>query len=386
MIHFFTKILEAYTWQGLALLGVVVALFFVQLYYYGIAYYRIYLFRLMRRRKRLLETPPISVIVAVRGEDEQFLTEQLPVLLAQQYPVYEVVIVYIGNDVEYYDQLQNIRNNYSYMRLTKMSGSGRLYITNKQALNVGIKSAQYDALLFTTTGTMPSSAQWLDFMAKGFERGEVVVGTAVPVFERDNLRTYIMRMVEFHRMRNAMARGVVDKVYYAPRSNYGFSRRLYDSTRGYNHLGIDIGDNDLYIQDIATSRNTAIVLSPYSVVGEERPDRWDEWMEHMRYYDTTRKSYPIGIRSFISRERGSRLLFFLSAIVAIVVLPLELKLGVATLILLRYGVVVGTSSRVASKLGERGIAMRYWIYDLVGPFVEWIIGSNESHNTPKLWK
>lgn len=141
MIHFFTKILEAYTWQGLALLGVVVALFFMQLYYYGIAYYRIYLFRLMRRRKRQLETPPISVIVAVRGEDEQFLTEQLPVLLAQQYPVYEVVIVYIGNDVEYYDQLQNIRNNYSYMRLTKMSGSGRLYITNKQALNVGIKSA-----------------------------------------------------------------------------------------------------------------------------------------------------------------------------------------------------------------------------------------------------
>ena len=100
MIHFFTQILDAYTWQGLALLAVVVLLFFVQIYYYGIAYYRIYRFRLMRRRKKICDAPPISVIVALRGEDERFLTEELPVLLHQQYDHYEVVVVYIGNDAE----------------------------------------------------------------------------------------------------------------------------------------------------------------------------------------------------------------------------------------------------------------------------------------------
>jgi hypothetical protein len=384
--HFFTQLLEAYSWQGLALMAVVVTLFFVQFYYYAISYYRIYRFRLMRRRKKILNTPPISVIVAVRGEDEKFLTEQLPVLLSQQYPIYEIVIVYIGNDVEYYDQLQNIRNNYSYMRLTKMSGSGRLYITNKQALNVGIKSAQYDALLFTTTWSLPRTELWIDFMSKGFERGEVIVGTSVPQFEHRTLRTYIMRMVEFHRLRNAIARGVVDKVYYAPRSNYGFSRRLYESTRGYNHLGIDIGDNDLYLQDIATPKATSVVLSPDSVVVEERPEKWDEWIEHMRYYDSTRKNYPLEARIFISRERGSRVLFFLASIVALVVLPLELKLIVAALILLRYLVAVWSSHRISHRLGESGVAMKYWIYDLVGPIVEWIIELNESHNTPKIWK
>ena len=80
------------------------------------------------------------------------------------------------------------------------------------------------------------------------------------------------------------------------------------------------------------------------------------------------------------------MLFMLATITAVVVLPLELKLGAIGLLLLRYLIVVGTSRRVAMRMGQKGIVMRYWIYDLLGPAVEWMIGSKHSHNTPKLWR
>lgn len=384
--QFFDTILEHYAWQGLALLGVLVLLFFVQLYYYVIAYNRIYRFRLMRRRKKVVSTPPISVIVAVRGENEAFLTDELPALLNQQYDHFEVVVVYIGGDMDYYEQLQLVRDNYSNMRLTRMGGDDRFYISTKQALNVGIKSAQYDNLLFTTTGSMPCSEQWVSLMAKGFERGMVVIAPAVPQFEHNNAKTFLMRMVEFHHMRNAMSRAVRDRLYYAPRSNYGYRRALYDATRGFNHLGIDNGDNDLYLQSITTPERTAVVLSRHSIVAEERPERWREWLEIMRYNASTREHYPTWAKGVGRRERGSRLLFFLAAIAAIVVLPLELKLGAVGIILVRYLIVVWSSRRVAQRLGERGVAARYWLYDLFGPFVEWMIRSKRSHNTPKLWR
>ena len=367
-------------------MAVVVVLFFVQLYYYAIAYYRVYRFRLMRRKRINNPNPPVSVIVAVRGENEHFLTDELPVLLNQQYEHYEVVVVYIGGDMEYYEELQNIRNNFSYMRLTKMGGNERIYITNKQALNVGIKSAQYEALLFTTTGAIPKSDQWVSYMAKGFEYGEVVMGSSVAVFESDNVKNYVKRMVELHNMCNATASAIKGKFYSAPRSNYGFTRSLYNSTRGYNHLGIDIGDNDLYLQDIVTPERLSVVLSPHTIVEEQRPEQWREWLEHMRYYGSTVDRYPASCRAFMRRERGSRVLFFLSAITALVVLPLEIKLGVAALMLLRYIMVVWSSYRVGRKLGERGIVSKYWIYDIVGPVVEWIVGSHDSYNTPKVWK
>ena len=385
-MHFFTEILEHYTWAGIALMAAILVLFFVQLYYYLIVYYRIYRFRLMRRKRRFVENPPVSVIVAVRGENDRFLTDELPVLLNQQYPHYEVVVVYIGRDMEYYEQLQNIRNNYSYMRLTRLGGNERIYITTKQALNVGIKSAQYEAMLFTTTGSMPKTEDWVTFMAKGFEYGEVVVGSSIATYEQDSVRNYLKRMVELHNMRNAMASAVQGNFYYAPRCNYGFTKSLYESTRGYNHLGIDIGDNDLYLQDIATPERLAVVLSPRAIVEEQRPEEWREWLEHMRYYGSTVDSYPAASKLFMRRERGSRILFFLSSLVAIVVLPLEIKIAVAVMMLLRYLIVLLSSYHVGRKLGEKGFVSRYWIYDLIGPGIEWIIGSHDSYNTPKIWR
>lgn len=384
--QFFDTILEHYQWQGVALVGVLILLFFVQIFYYAIVYNRIYRFRLMRRRRKILDTPPISVIVAVRGENESFMTDELPVLLQQEYDHFEVVVVYIGGNMEYYEQLQLIRDNHSNMRLTRIGGDDRIYISTKQALNVGIKSAQYDSLLFTTPGTVPRSERWVSLMAKGFEHGMVVAAPAVPSFEHNTLKTYIMRMVEFHRERNAMSRAVRDKLYYAPRCNYGYTRRLYESTRGFNYLGIDIGDNDLYLQAITTPERTAVVLSRYSIVEEERPERWSEWMELMRYYSSTRRYYPAMAKSLPRRERGSRMLFFLVAITAIAILPLELKFGAIGLVLLRYIIVVWSSRRTANRLGERNVALKYWIYDLIGPIVEWRIESKPSHKTPKLWR
>lgn len=386
MVHIFYEILQHYTWAGIALMSAILVLFFVQLYYYVIAYYRIYRFRLMRRRRINEPNPPVSVIVTVRGENEHFLADELPVLLNQQYQHYEVVVVYIGGDMEYYEELQSIRNNYSYMRLTKMGGNERIHISTKQALNVGIKSAQYEALLFTTTGAMPKSEEWVSFMAKGFEYGEVVMGPAIASYEHDNLKNYLKRMVELHSLRNAISSAIRGNFYSAPRCNYGFTKSLYNSTRGYNHLGIDIGDNDLYLQDIVTPERLAVVLSAHTIVQQQQPEEWGEWLEHTRYYGSTAEHYPARCRTFVRRERGSRVLFFMSAITAIVLLPLEIKLGVIALVLLRYLMVVWSSYRVGKKLGERGIVSKYWIYDMFGPVIEWIIGSRDSHNASKVWR
>ena len=389
-MEFLTNIFEHYSWQGIALVFLAVTLFAIQIYYYAVVYNRIISFRLMREREKRRENPAISIIVPMRGESERFLVDELPALLHQEYDHYEVVVVYIGSDNDYYDELQRIRDNHSYMRLTRMGGSNeRFYISTKQALNVGIKSAQYDSLLFTIPGATPVSNEWVATMAKGFERGSVVIAPAVPNFDGNNLSTYIMRMIELNQMRNAMVCAIEGKPYYAPRSNYGFDRKLYDSERGYNYLGIDIGENDLFLQEIATAKRTSVVMSRHSIVKEERIDMVSEWKEQMRYYGNTRQFYPAAAKHFTTRELGSRALFFIVAIAIIVILPLELKLGAIGLLLLRYAIAVWSSRRVAHKLGERDMALKYWIYDLLGPMLEWMLWSKKSRNLPntsRIWK
>ena len=384
-MNFFNQIIEHYTWPGIALLAILIALFATQLYYYAIAYRRIHRFRLVHRNKMRCEEPYVSVIVAVRGEDERFLSEQLPTLLSQTYSVYEIVVVYIGRDVDYYAELQRIRDQRSNMKLTKLSGNGRIYITTKQAYNVGIKSAQYDNFLFTTPGTIPATVEWVTYMAHAFERGIIVAGTSAPHFEEQTLKTFLMRMTEFHYSRNHMAMSVSDRIYVAPRSNFGFTRKIYEATRGFNHLNMDIGENDLYIQSVTRPQRSAVMLSPKSLVYEERPSTWCEWLDVVRYNRSTADYYPAFIKTFGQWEAGSRVLFFLVTLTALVVLPLELKIFALVVALLRYLIVMLSTRRTAEKFGERGIMLKYWIYDLLGPAIDYIISLKKSNNSPKAW-
>ncbi|MBO7307455.1 MAG: hypothetical protein J6U59_05455 [Alistipes sp.] len=384
-MHFFSNILDSYSWQGIALVVLLISLFFVQFYYYVVSYRRIHRFRLMHRNDKYCEKPYISVIVAVRGEDEYFLSNQLHKLLSQSYDVYEIVVVYIGRDVDYYAELQRIRDQRSNMKLTKMSGNGRIYITTKQAYNVGIKSAQYDNLLFTTPCAIPATDEWVTYMSYAFERGTIVAGAVAPRFKEDKLRTYLMRMTEFHYSRNHMAMAVNDRIYVAPRSNFGFTRKLYEATRGFNHLNMDIGENDLYIQSITSPRRSAVMLSPKSLVYEDRPSTWGDWLDIVRYNRSTAPYYPTSIGTFQRWEAGSRMLFFMVALAIMVILPLELKIVAAVVALLRYIMVLLSTRKSADKFGEKDILLKYWIYDLIGPVIDFVIGLKQSNNSPKAW-
>ena len=384
-MQFFSNIFEHYSWQGVLLMAMLVTLFIVQLYYYVVSYRRIHRFRLVRRNDIICVNPYLSIIIAVRGEDEYFLGHQLHKLLAQNYDVYEVIVVYIGRDIDYYAELQHIRDQRSNMKLTKMSGNGRIYITTKQAYNVGIKSAQYDNLLFITPGAIPATNEWVAYMAHAFERGTVVSGAVAPRFEKDTLSTYLMRMAEFHYSRNHTAMAVNDRIYVAPRSNFGFTRKLYEATRGFNHLNMDIGENDLYIQSITSPRRSAVMLSPKSLVYEDRPSTWGEWLDIVRYNRSTVPYYPSFIGTFGRWETGSRMLFFMVALAIMIILPFELKIAALILALVRYLIVLLSTRKSAEKFGEKDIMLKYWIYDLIGPVIDFIIGLKQSNNSPKAW-
>jgi hypothetical protein len=388
-MHFFESILDHYSWYGVALIVVILLLFIAQFYYYVIRYDRISRFRLMRRKVSREENPPISVIVVVRGENEQFLTEELRALMSQEYNHYEVVVVYVGGDMDYYAELQLVKELYSNMRLTKLGGNDRLYITTKQALNIGIKSAQYNNLLFTTTGACPVSNMWVSLMAKGFERGSVVVGSMLPRFDEGGrgIKNYLMRMTEFHRQRNAASATIKGALYYAPRCNFGFTRELYETTRGFNNLNLDSGENDLYLQLLMTcGGRVAPVMTSRSAVAEYRDSSWREWLEGMRYDSITTRYYRHSMLGAQRHEQMTRILLLLCAIVAMVVMPLEVKIGVAVLLLLRYIFVVWSTRRTAHKLGESGVVKYYWIFDIVGPIIEYVISLRHHDGKAKVWR
>ncbi|UKI18169.1 MAG: hypothetical protein L6V80_00915 [Bacteroidales bacterium] len=241
-MHYFDTIIEHYGWQGTALAVSIMILFFVQLYYHIVLYGRIVRFRNSRRKKILEAEPSVSIIVPLFSEDYDYLDERLPALFAQEYSApFEVVVVYVGADGDFYEELTRQRLNYPNLTVTKIEYNPRFPISVKMAINVGIKSASYNHLLLTTASATPASTQWLAMMGKAFMRGQIVIGyTAIE--SAKGLGNYLMRLSRLQMSVYWLTQAVSRNTYRGIRHNIGFTKELYFANKGFTHLNMNIGE------------------------------------------------------------------------------------------------------------------------------------------------
>lgn len=361
---FFDSFLACYGREGAALAAVLLVLLGVQLYYYIFVYGRIAGYKNNRRPVVLDTDPPVSVVMPLFSEDYAFVEERLPLILAQSYPMFEVVIVYVGHDTDFYEDLARLKQSFPQITTTKIHLNPRFPISRKMALNVGIKSAHYEHMIFTSTDACPQTDRWLSLMAKGFTRGDIVVGYC-GVEQKGGLVNYLMRTWRMMHAAEWLGRAVRRRPYRGMLQNFGFTKNLYFGANGFNRLNMNIGEDDLFLQQVMTRSNVSVILSPRATLREKIWGGLGWGLGQLRYFGSAFRFYPRSAKNYVQWEIGSRLLFFAAVLCALIFMPLEYKAAVALLVLLRYVVVAVEVRRIAQRVGERGIAWCYFIYDLL---------------------
>lgn len=367
-MSFFDQIYAAYGWQGITLMVLIVALLIVQIYYYSIRYRRVPRYTNNSLPERLTQEPPVSVVM-VTQEDVEFLEERLPIYLTQDYENYEVVLVYVGNNEDFSILLTQMRLKYPRLKITNIKQNTRFPISNKQALNFGIRAAAHDHILLSTSDTIVTSERWIRLMAKGFTRGDVVLGYCGVELQSG----FVGRLMRTQRMIESMmwlSSAVSGKPYRGVRNTLGLNRELYLKVKGFNHLNMNMGEDDLFLQELAEEATVSVIISPRATVRQKVWGGASWWLGARKYFGHTYRFYPLAARNAIEWEGGSRVLFFLAALAALVVLPVELKIATAALVLLRYILVYATVNAVRKRLGEKHIMATYFLYDLFGVWVE----------------
>lgn len=384
-MQYFDYIISHYGWQGTALTAAAFILFCIQVYYYLIVYGRISLFRNSRRKKILNAEPPLSVIVPIFSEDYSYL-DRLPQLLAQQYSAtFEVVLVYVGRDTDYYEELTRQRLLYPNLSVTKIEFNPRFPISVKMALNVGIKSARNEHIIITTTSAIPASEQWLAMMGKGFMRGNIVLGyTAIEPTE--GIKNYLMRMSRFQTSLYWLAAAVNRQTFKGSRHNFGFTKSIYFGAKGFTHLNMNIGEEDLFIQRIAKRNNVSVALIPKATMIEHPWGGLKWWISELRHYGSAYNLYPIGVRNRIEWDLGSQVLLFISLLAMIIILPLELKLAALAMMLIRYLIVILRIRSIAKRVGEKSVALRYFIFDMFNPILMLCVRATLIKRDSTVWR
>ncbi len=360
----------------------VLVLLGIQLRYYVSIYGRLPAFR--NRTGGGQQSPAVSVVVVVQDNIE-YLANTLPLLLGQDYDDFEVVVVDLKSDEESAGLLQMMEHQWQgRLVVTKIAQDDRFPISNKMALNVGIKAARFENIIITTTEAYPANDKWLRLMARGFASGQVVLGycgvEAAP-------GTKLMRCSRLMAAANCLSAAVRRKPYRGFIQNMGFTKSLYFSVKGFNHLNMNIGEDDLFVQSIARGGNTAVVVSPNATLRQRAWGGLGWWFGWCKFYGSTRRFYPRRARRFVACELVSRALFFVAVVVVAVSLPLEIGFGAVGLLLLRLAVVEFEMWRICRRLGERGLMWSYVVYDFVSPVTAALLGISRRVNPNRnIWR
>ncbi|MCX7987599.1 MAG: glycosyltransferase [Bacteroidales bacterium] len=295
-----------------SVLIVFITSWFVQQIYYSLIFGRF--IKKPKPHNDISEPVPVSVVICARNEATN-LEKYLPMVLEQDYPNFEVIVVNDCSDDETEDVLKRFQGRYPHLRTTFLKEQEKFWHGKKLALTVGIKAARHEWLLLTDADCAPSSNEWIKTMAKHFtEDKSIVLGYGgyleYPGFLNRLIR-YETAFIALQFFSYALAR----MPYMGVGRNLAYRKSLFFAHKGFaSHAKLDSGDDDLFINEAATPDNVAIEWSDKAHTYTEPKKKFSLWVEQKKRHLTTFTKYKKIHKLILGGEVFTRVIFYISFI------------------------------------------------------------------------
>lgn len=356
-------------------LAVLSLAFLVQIFIYSK-----YFFRLNsenKKRKNSPEnspkTPPVSVILYVKDEGEK-LAKNLPKILEQDYPDFEVIVVNDGNEETISAVVARFQTTHKNLYQTYLPENAKVVSRKKMGLTIGIKAAKNDVLLLTNVSSAPISKRWIATMARHFdEKTDVVLGYGG--FEKK--AGFLNRIIGYDTLFLAMnyfSSAILGEPFMGVWRNLAFRKSAFLRQKSFAQvLNYRFGEDTLLVNLLANSQNTKVEFSCEGQTISEPKHSLRAWIRSKERWLSTFDFLKPKVRSRLILEMVSRVLFYGAlAATAIEFLPLSATIAVG-LFLVRLSVLFAAVVTSAKALGERHFAGTILLLDFIFPFVYFLI-------------
>ena len=309
-------------WEWL-LTGFFCAVVLVQLFYFWFYYSRVAFFK--KTTEDETDAPiPVSIIISARNEYPA-LHENLPLILNQDHPDFEVVVVNERSTDDSEMLLKELQKQYDNLKVVDLRYSVSFLKGKKLPISVGIKSASHDHLILTDAGCRPAGDQWIQNMTRHL-RGDKTIVLGYSSYEQQaGIMNKIIRLDNLYDGLQYLGFALAGRPYKGDGGNLSYSRSLFYAVKGFTaHYKIPAGDDDLFVNHAATNKNTAVEFSPEAHTVASPPDTFSGWLKQKRQRSITYRYYKEKDKRRISLFRVSGLLFYPLFIVALVLAGLSI--------------------------------------------------------------
>lgn len=316
--------------------------------------------------------PPVSVIVYAQN-DAEYLESFLPCILAQDYPTFEVIVINDGSTDHTKEVVMNLQERNPHLYQTFIPEESRNLSRKKLALTLGIKAAKYDIVLLTNANCHPVSSEWIGTIARNFVSGtDIVLGYSF--YERRKSRGESYRMMDmlYHTLRY-LSFAIKGRPYMGTGANLAYRKQLFFDNKGFSrHLNLHFGDDDLFVNEIATRTNTRVELSPESRIVESFGNNRQAWKEQKLRYDFTSRFLKGGSKVFYTFDWVTRYLLF-TAIGWLVYMGFENPVYwmiAGVVVVLRYTVLLIVAYKIKKEFPLKNLPVVVPEFDLFQPVTD----------------
>lgn len=347
--------------------------FLVQLLYYWIFYARLAFFK-QKEESAVKDFQPVSVVIAAHNE-YYHLKKNLPSILEQDYPDFEVVVVNHASNDETASFLKELNQKHEKLKVITIEQDLNFFHGKKFPLSIGIKSAANDLLLLTDADCKPNSPFWIKKMASHYDKNtEVILGYGPYEAEKgflNKLVRYDTFLVAMQYLSFAM-RGLP---YMGVGRNLSYRKELFYKQKGFvSHYRIASGDDDLFIGAVARKDNTKIEIAPESFVYSEPKHSFKAWLTQKRRHLTTGKKYKKKFKFLLGSYGMSLLVFYLALLFLLITWQLPYSLIALSALFLRIITQLIIHKNILKRLNEKQLLLFSLLWEPVHVFIIPLIG------------
>lgn len=330
-------------------------------------------------------SPPVSVIICAKNEAEN-LKKFIPFILEQNYPEFELILVNDASIDDTLEVMEHFKEIDPRVQLVNVQNNEAFWGKKKYALTLGIKKAKNANLLFTDADCKPESDMWISEMASNFIKDKsIVLGYGGYVKNKGSI---LNKLIRYETLLTAIQYFSFAKwgiPYMGVGRNLAYTAQEFYNQNGFaTHLHIRSGDDDLFVNQAGTNKNTAITFQRSSITRSVPKESFSDWMLQKRRHISTAKYYKkkhkFLLASFFTSQIGFWILLILLLLLQI---NLPIVLGIFVLrLLIQYTVYY----KSAKKLDEMDLLWLLPFLEVFLLFAQLSIFSMNIFSKPTTWK
>lgn len=376
----FSVIFDTPVWQQVLLSTFAVCLLVNLLYYFGF-FIRMALYKPRSNQGKL---EPVSVIICAWNEEEN-LKQNLQIILEQDYPEYEVIVVNDHSLDETDLLLRAWKERYEHLRVIELTRDNVNMRGKKFAISIGIKGAKHENLVFTDADCSPKSKNWLKLMAQNLSgSNEVVLGFG-GFRKKTGLLNKFYRYESVHIAMQYFSYAIAGIPYMGVGRNLAYKKHLFFKTKGFiKHRHVASGDDDLMINEVSTGKNTAVEFRKDAHTLSEPCESWSGWWLQKRRHLSTGSYYKWSSKFFLGIFTLTHLLLYV-LFFALLSIKTLYWLALAG-ILLKWIVHLSIIRVVLRNLEEDELFLFSLLGDVFTPFFNTAVAISNKIKSPVRWR